>query len=306
MTTSPADYLQKILRDQDLDEDSTELKKLRTTKEEVTSHLKSEFSECTPTIRYGGSYMKKTLIRENYDLDVACYFPRDDDDAGASLKEIYENVAQALAKEYVVERKTSALRLRSTAANQVSLSVDVVPGRFIHDDDGDVFLHQNGAEKDRLKTNLDTHLKHIRDSGVRPAIRLLKLWKTRYNVPLKTFGLELLAIDILEDEKTTPLDEQFVMVLEAFRDETDALTITDPANPSNDLSGLLSPGVRTVMKAAATKVLSNIEAIGWESVFGPVRQEEGKSAMPYGDIKTAAAAAHSGTRPWARSEPREP
>ncbi len=159
------------------------------------------------------------MIRESYDLDIACCFGRDDTTAGDTLKDIYENAAAVLEKEYFVERKPSALRLRSKAASRGDFHIDVVPGRFIDGDDGNVFLYRNCAEKGRQKTNLDIHIAHIRDSGVRPAIRLMKLWNVRNAVNLKTFVLELAVIDLLFlSKKSESLSDQILHVLTQFRD----------------------------------------------------------------------------------------
>ena len=56
---------------------------------------------------------RSTLIREYYDLDAICYFPHDDTAAGETLEDIYNNVEKALSTTYYVDRKTSALRLKS-------------------------------------------------------------------------------------------------------------------------------------------------------------------------------------------------
>ena len=48
--------------------------------------------------------------------------------------------------------------------------IDVVPGRFTDETKADAYLYQCGGDKKRLKTNLDVHLDHVRDSGVTDAI----------------------------------------------------------------------------------------------------------------------------------------
>ncbi|HEX5081578.1 MAG TPA: hypothetical protein VFY40_06005 [Blastocatellia bacterium] len=55
---------------------------------------------------------------EAYDLDVICYFGRDDRWAGETLHEIYENAENALIDDYLVTRKPSALRLKSRNMDQ--------------------------------------------------------------------------------------------------------------------------------------------------------------------------------------------
>jgi hypothetical protein len=46
----------------------------------------------------------------------------------------------------------------------------------------------------------------VKDSGVVPAIRLLKLWKVRRGLQVKQFVFELLVIKVLEKKKNASLD----------------------------------------------------------------------------------------------------
>ena len=72
------DYLNDVLKSQTLAENSEELKRLRAHRQDVEALLRSAFSESSPTIRYGGSMAKKTLIKDAYDLDIISYFEHDD------------------------------------------------------------------------------------------------------------------------------------------------------------------------------------------------------------------------------------
>ena len=105
--------------------------------------------------------------------------------------------------------------------------------------DGCVPLPVERGEK-RLKTNIDVHIEHVRDSGVTDAIRLVKLWKVRNGIVFKHFVLELSVIKLLDGRKRSSLESQLVHVLTEFRDSIDELTVEDPANPEgNDLSDVL-------------------------------------------------------------------
>ncbi len=296
---TPDEYLAAILDEQTLREDSDELGALRSRRAEVDRLLKDGFPNSNPTLRYAGSMVKCTMILESYDLDITCYFARKDDAAGKALKDIYDNTAKVLEEEYYVERKPSALRLRSKAASRNDFHVDVVPGRFIDGDDGDVFLYRNTADQERQKTNLDVHVKHIRDSGVRPAIRLMKLWNVRNAVNLKTFVLELLVIDLLAGKSGKPLSDQLRHVLTAFRDHASDLSVKDPANPDgNDLSDVLDDGKKNLLSVIARNTLARIDAGGWETLFGPLQEatdEEKREA-----IKKAPSVITVQSKPWLR------
>src|SRR5438094_110137 len=154
MTTK--DYLTKVLVSQTLADDSDELQALQERRAAVEQLLRDRFKDSSPTIRYGGSKAKGTMIREAYDLDIVCYFPHDDASAGEALEDIYNNVRTALATAYFVEPKSSALRLkdRSEKTHGVDFHIDVVPGRFTDGTKSDAFLYCSSGEKKRLKTNL--------------------------------------------------------------------------------------------------------------------------------------------------------
>jgi hypothetical protein len=286
------EYLKAVLQSQDLADDSAELKALTARRKDVEALLRNAFPDSSPTIRYGGSRAKGTLIKESYDLDIVCYFPHDDTTAGETLEDIYNNVAAALEKDYSVERKRSALRLRDK--DMVDFHIDVVPGRFTDDSETDCFLYQENGEKCRLKTNLQVHIDTVRDSGVLDAIRLLKLWKVRKALDVKQFVFELLIIDLLSGHKNKSLTDQLIHVWTEFRDVDSPPKLEDPANPcGNDLTPPLD-AVWNELGSVASSTLSTIDNNGWEGVFGKVEKGADKSAAV--QVAVTSVAAH--TRPW--------
>ena len=241
MKTSDETYLKDVLDSQTLDDNSQEMKDLRQQRDAVEAILKAAFP--TAKIRYGGSKAKGTLIKESYDLDLVCYFPNDETAAGATLKDLYQNVSRKLSAKYLITEKTSAIRLLSAEAETKGTytHIDVVPGRYTDSTNADCYLYQNGGDKERLKTNLDTHISHIRDSGVTDALKLLKLWRVLNALDVKQFAFELLAVDVLKDKKTAALADQLKHFFETVSESEKPITIEDPANPTgNDLMPLLT------------------------------------------------------------------
>ena len=171
------EYLEAVLRDQTLAPDGAELKTLREERRKVEALLRGEFKNSPPTIRYGGSMAKGTMIKAAYDLDLPCYFGHDDEGAGKTLKEIYDNVKAALDKEYFTNPKTSAIRLRASS-DRTDFHIDVVPGRFVDGNDGDVFIHQASAEKGRLKTT-STRTSNTSATAACSARSLSQYWRER-------------------------------------------------------------------------------------------------------------------------------
>ena len=270
------EYLEAVLRDQTLVPGGQELTELEEQRRNVEGILSRELSHANPYVRKGGSLAKGTMNRDVYDLDLPTYFAHDENGAGETLEEIYNTVADALLKDYSVERRRSALRLRDKDA-QKDTHVDLVPGRYFDATMGDAWIYQHNAEKCRLKTNLDVHIDHIRDSGVRPTIRLTKLWNIREGVKLKTFVLELLVVDLLKQRKGSALTTQLRWLLEQFRDGADALRVVDPANLNNDLTPALT-AVKHALVLAAANTLRKIDKEGWQTVFGQVVSVDRASA----------------------------
>jgi len=265
------EYLKALLDSQTLEDNGDELKKLRERRDEVERLLRDKLGKAKPTIRYAGSYAKDTMIRDSYDLDLTFYVPRDNSEVGATLAEIHESVREVLAAEYSLEVKASALRLLSQ--DGVDFHVDVVPGRYVDDEKDDVFLHRTTGDKERIKTNLDTHIEHVRDSGLTDAVRLVKLWRSRNGLGsvFKTFVLELAVIKLLKDKKSDDLSTQLEYVLTQFRDAIDDLVIEDPANPTgNDLGEVFDSSTKAQVSQVAKSSLTSYEASGWEGVLGPL------------------------------------
>jgi hypothetical protein len=296
---TPNEYLAKVLSAQTLGSNSPELKDLQERRAEVEEHLREHFDDSSPTIRYGGSKAKGTMIKESYDLDIVCYFDYEDTAAGETLEDIYNNVHKAFEGKYLVEPKSSALRLKDarTDTHGADFHIDVVPGRFTDEEEADAFLYISTGEKKRLKTNLDVHVAHVKESGVTDAIRLMKLWKVRNSFSVRNFILELAVIELLSSKKNAALATQLQHVWTELRDNIDDFTVEDPANPTgNDLSDLLN-AAKYELSTTAGRALSLIESSSWEAVFGSVEEEDRKENIAA--LRRAAAVA-TPTRAWCR------
>jgi hypothetical protein len=291
------EYLKNVLKDQTLADDSDEMKDLRTERDEVEKVLRDKYAGCDFTTRYGGSKAKGTLIKEMYDLDLVFYLHDGENGGGETLEDIFFNVAETLRSKYTVREKTSALRLTSNDPRKAGsdLHIDVVPGRFTSDDRDDCYLYQNSGDKERLKTNLDTHIAHVRDSGVLDALRLLKLLRVRRHLSVKQFAWELLAVKLLKSHKKDDLLAQLDHVLEEIENAEEAITIEDPANPTgNDLMPLLRDAWWSI-RNMARDVRAQVKSNGWEAVFGAVEAEK---VARVARLTAAAQSARAPIQPW--------
>ena len=263
------EFLQDLLKSQT--PTSGMLDDLTNNREEVEGFLREKFGD-DPKIRYAGSKVKGTMIKENYDLDIICYFPRD---CGSEIEEIYKDVHKKLQEKYSVTPKTTALRIQKIAddESQIDYHIDVVPGRFIDEKEQDAFLYQSQGKEKRIKTNLDTHIKFFKESGCVDIIKLVKIWNIRNNVNLKTFMLELLVVKCLSGSRSkSDLEISFKKVLECMSDEILKIRLEDPANTNNIVSDNCSEVEKNTIALRAKSALfsinkdpGNIDV--WRSIF---------------------------------------
>src|ERR1700722_10229374 len=296
------EYLREVLDSQALGDDSDEIKALQKHRADVEKLIRDNFRDSSLTIRYAGSRPKGTMNKESYDLDIVSYSSSADSTAGMSLDDIYGSHRKALAKKYYVEPKGSALRLKGCSPDDlgVDFHIDVVPGRFTDETKTDAYLYQASGDKKRLKTNLDVHLDHVRDSGLIDAIRLAKLWKVRNGLPIRTFVLELAVIKLLEDKKRKSISVQMEHFWTELRDNFANLSVADPANPNgNDLSRCLDENLKSQLASAAKRTLEQIDSSGWEAVYGKTEEQEKAARV---EILRRAAAVATPSRPWLPEE----
>ena len=87
------EFLQKLLTDQNLTtREEEELRAWRARVEKRLGNLSGN-----PRFYYAGSFGKKTIIRERFDLDIVIYWPSDH---SRTLKEIFKSVGDELQKEW--------------------------------------------------------------------------------------------------------------------------------------------------------------------------------------------------------------
>lgn len=248
------DYLLQILAQQDLTQGN--LNSLRTLRDQIKSQL--SVLNGSPRFYYAGSFGKKTMIREAFDLDIVIYWPHD---CGYSLKDISDAVGGVLRNSWkVVNAKTVSWELPFDGG----FHIDIVPGRAI---DG-TFKHANLYRRDKgssLQTSLKVHIDTVRDSGRRDVVRLIKLWRTKRSVPFKkSLALELMTINGCKGTRTDDVEKQLLAALTHVRDNIMTVRIVDPANTNNILSEEISSTDRASIRAAADAA---IKAQLWSQVL---------------------------------------
>jgi hypothetical protein len=272
---------------------------IRKEREKVEKILCEFFKDSNLNIRYGGSKCKNTMIKESYDLDLISFFNCDETKAGDTLKELFDNTEKALQPHYFVVRKRSALRLERRENNNIHYyHIDILPGRFVDDKKEDAYLHQNNGDKDYLKTNVEKQIAHIKNSGLQRVIKLIKYWKVRNGLQIKTFVLELLIIKILKNCDEADLEKCLNTFWDYVVENWETVYVEDTANPNgNDLSPMLDYAIRSSLKFAAENSLNFVKAGNWEAVFGPVKDNDSNSSK-ISVLETIAATTSVISKPW--------
>lgn len=202
----------------------------------ISSYLKER-----PNYRYGGSLAKGTANTNSCDIDLLCYM---DSNSHYSVKDLYEEIAKSLeSKKFIIEKKNSAICVSGKYGDQEwGTTVDVVPGKYTHDDSNkDVFLWCNRDQK-RLKSNPEIQIGKVKNSNYKDLVRLIKLYRTFKGFKFKSFYLEIFIIDYLANSlsKEKTLYENLVTFTE-HANEIGKIKLLDPANSANDISDIHSP-----------------------------------------------------------------
>lgn len=287
-------FLENLLETQVLEQDELDI--LISRRDEVEAVLRDTFG-VDPIVKHGGSKAKNTMIQESYDLDIVCYFLSDSE---KTLKDIYEETSTALKTKYYVEEKKSAIRIIKSrdTGDIIDFHIDVVPGKFINEDNEDCFLYQNIDERYRLQTNIKKHISFVKDSGQVEIIKLAKLWKKRWGLEFKTFVLEVFIVNKITGQ--APLQSRFKNFLQKVVDEIEECRLVDPANTANVVSELLNAQEKTFIKNKAKECVDLIEdgeLSSWHEIFDESFTES-EEVVGNNNLIVLSDASHQVVPPW--------
>lgn len=309
-TQTPNDYLQAVLDQKTIsssDKTNDYIKELVDEREKVKTILETKYPGASLALHFAGSYAKNTMTLPPSDLDLAAYVQRDETAVGDTLEEIYQNLHDTLSETYNVEKHRSCVRLLSRKDGvQMVAAIDVVPGRYINEDskkDSQCFIYQTEGEKCRLKTDLRAQVRHVRDSGFTNIIKLAKVWKKQNNISVRTFVLELLIIKILsnaKDVKSSDYAACLRTVWNAFKDDIENISIEDPGNANNDLSGIFDASTKASLKSHASTALTCADIDMWSSILGTVEVKDKSEKRAILESIRVSTPQVAQSRPWAR------
>lgn len=205
----------------------------------------------------GGSTIRKTALREHFDLTVVVYKTASQ---GEDIQDFNQEIGSALKKKW---RGTKPKTIGYEIPFKANFHINVLPGLLTNPTNNFAQFY-NSATEEILETSIELQDKFILDNDRGDPIRLIKLWKLRREVPMNSFFLELIVIKICKGINRDELEDQITRVFKYLNENIASANPKDPANEDNVLRKLLSVSDRAKIIEATQEVL---EAKTWNKVF---------------------------------------
>ena len=199
-------------------------------------------------IKLSGSRAKGTAIDLASDLDL---FVSLSSATPQSLKEIYNSLYDMVSGKGIVARKQNV----SIGVTYGGKKIDIVPAKRQGQCDGDHSLYKRKANS-WTKTNIDTHIRRVVNSGRRNEIIALKVWRENHNLEFPSVLLETLAIEALSGQSTTTTSDNVWYMLQFIRENICSVRVLDPANTNNVISDDLLSQEKKLIAQQAEKSLA--------------------------------------------------
>lgn len=201
-----------------------------------------------------GSFAKGTANRSGTDVDL---FISISENCNNTLKEIYESLFARLQERGLSPKRQNV----SINVKMKGIDIDLVPAKRQNVYSSDHSLYRRRADT-WTKTNVSTHINHVRNAGRQSEMRILKLWRNQKGLDFPSFYLELITIAALVGRYGT-LSQNVWTVLQYLRDSFTGATVVDPANTNNIISEDLTAAERGLIKAVAEKAVA---AKDWKEI----------------------------------------
>lgn len=251
---SNEDYLRELLVNQNLTRNQME--NLKYQRDAIVNEITNEIGG-NPTIFNAGSYAKGTMIKASYDLDIVLYWTNN---FQLSPQNLYNEVGSVLQSR---GRHPKSKKVGWEIPFPGDFHIDVIPGKEILNKPNYAYLF-NKDQISRFQTSVKKHVSHVRNSKRQNVIRLMKLWKQRKNVPIKTFILECIVIESCKGLSRNTLEPQIDAAFEFMCKNILTRRIIDPANSQNFVSDVITSEDKNRIRRLATHA---VDAKSWSQVF---------------------------------------
>ncbi len=207
-------------------------------------------------VRFSGSNAKGTAIHGRTDVDL---FISLKSDTRQTLKELFDMLFNRMRNNgYPGAQKQNV----SIHINHNGIDIDLVPAVHYGDSSEDHWLYVNKANRERTKTNVNTHIELVRNSGRVQEIILAKIWRKNHGLDFPSFYLELAVIEALK-YKRSGIADHFLAVLDYLSNGFSSARFVDPANTANIISDDLTDAEK---RAIALKAGESRRQQSWGSI----------------------------------------
>ncbi len=241
----PDEYVRSVLSRYDLPGGETSPAEI------AAAELRTPLSEWAGRFLLGigfcGSYAKGTRVRGGADVDILVSLgPR----TPLDVDKLYERLFDFLKRKGFKPNRLNV----SIGLQHRGLNVHVIPARQEWGGSNDHRIFE--TEHRRVtRTNFDTHLKVVKESGFIDEIRLAKIWRNLRPLHLPSFCLELAVLDALQHNVPHHPSANMETVLLYFKDTLPNAPIRDPANFENRVSDDLLKHEKIAISDAAAESL---------------------------------------------------
>lgn len=200
--------------------------------------------ECLVDIKLSGSRAKGTATNLTSDMDI---FISLSSNTSNSLKDIYNSCYTCLRERiYNVRKQNVSIGVTMNFLGGDSLNIDVVPAKRQSQYSNDHSLYKNKYDT-WVKTNIDTHINQVVNSGRQYDIVALKIWRDLNKIDFPSIYLECFALEYLKGKPLAHCTSNFYHLLNSIADNIEQKTIYDPANTNNILSDELTKNEKAIL-----------------------------------------------------------
>ncbi|MDI6765553.1 MAG: hypothetical protein QME52_01820 [Bacteroidota bacterium] len=195
-----------------------------------------------------GSYVKGTSVTGSSEIDLLVSL---NVHTCGTIKDLSDNLFSYLqSNNFAPQRKQYSIRLMF-----LNTSVELFLSRSITAKSTNDVLYCS-ITNTCLETKTQSHTELILMSNRIEEIQAIKIWRNLTCLKFPTLYLELTVLNALFNRKKNRLEKNFLNVMEYLMEGFLEDTVTDPANPKNIISDLLTAEEKKAV-AAAAKIARN-------------------------------------------------
>ena len=212
-------------------------------KAQFEPYIRDWANGCLCELKISGSVRKGTAVSNGTDVDL---FISLSSTTSNTLSEIYNSLFDYMKGKGFEVRKQNV----SIGINYNSDQIDLVPSKRQNQygNDHSLFVSKKGTW---TKTNIETHISQVANSGRLEEIKLAKIWRNLNGLDFPSFYLELMVIDALKYSNKGNVAINFMKILNYISENINTKIYMDPSNTNNCISDQISTQVKSSISQQA-------------------------------------------------------